>query len=152
ENGSATADEVDDFVAVVGLDLRCGPLIAGQDIEIAFNGDAAMVEAKVLQQIDDRRPRLNGARFAVDGNRLSCAGCGHVCVVDLFSHTAHYVAGTLGLARSWKRSWPRASPEVASITKAASSAVRRGMSNWIWALPSVLVVVWTSVRSAAPST
>src|SRR5579871_3490991 len=49
---SAAADEVDDFVAVAGNDLGVAPFLAGENFEIAFDGDAAILESKFAQKID----------------------------------------------------------------------------------------------------
>jgi hypothetical protein len=61
----AAADEVDYFVAVVGLDLGGGPLVAGEDFEVALDGHAAVVEAEFAQQINDRCAQLRGTGFTV---------------------------------------------------------------------------------------
>jgi hypothetical protein len=44
-DGSAAADELDDFVAVAWGDAGFGPLGAREDFEVAFDGDAAGIEA-----------------------------------------------------------------------------------------------------------
>jgi hypothetical protein len=45
----AAAYEVDDFVAVAGLDGGVGPLRTGENFEVAFNGYAAGWEIQVAQ-------------------------------------------------------------------------------------------------------
>jgi hypothetical protein len=64
--GSATADELDDFVAVVGSNWRGGPLRAREDFEVAFDGYAAERESEFSEEIFDRGARGHCATFAVD--------------------------------------------------------------------------------------
>jgi hypothetical protein len=45
----AAADEMDDFVAVAGLNGGVGPLRAREDFEVAFDGDATGGEIQVAQ-------------------------------------------------------------------------------------------------------
>ena len=45
----AAAYEVDDFVAVAGLNGGIGPLRAREDFEVAFDGDACGGEIQVTQ-------------------------------------------------------------------------------------------------------
>jgi len=45
----AAANEVDDFVAVTGLNGGIGPLRPRKDFEVAFNGYAARGETQVAQ-------------------------------------------------------------------------------------------------------
>lgn len=45
----AAAYEVDDFVAVAGLNGGIGPLRAGKDFEVAFNGYACGGEIQVAE-------------------------------------------------------------------------------------------------------
>jgi len=65
-NSSAAADEVDDFIAVVRLDLRSEPLITGENVEITFNGHAAVIETEFAQEVGDGSAGFGGVRFAVD--------------------------------------------------------------------------------------
>ena len=53
----AAADEVDDFVAVAGLDGSLVPLRARKDFEVAFDGDATGGKIQVLQEIGYRGAR-----------------------------------------------------------------------------------------------
>jgi hypothetical protein len=45
----AAAYEMDDFVAVAGLNGGIGPLRAGEDFKVAFDGDACVGEIQVTQ-------------------------------------------------------------------------------------------------------
>jgi len=65
----AAADEVDDFVAVAGGDLRIAPALARKNFEIAFDGDAAILESEFPQKIDYRCARCSRARFPIYINR-----------------------------------------------------------------------------------
>jgi hypothetical protein len=42
----ATADELDDFVAIAGFEWGGEPVWAGEDLEVAFDGDASGIEAE----------------------------------------------------------------------------------------------------------
>ncbi len=64
----AAANELDDFVAVAGGDLRFRPGCARKNFEIAFDGDAARLEGQGAQQIGDRGAGSDGASFPVDGD------------------------------------------------------------------------------------
>jgi hypothetical protein len=61
----AAADEVDDFVTVAGDDECLAPFLAGEDFEVAFDGDAAVFEAEIAQEIDDGGAGDCGAGLAV---------------------------------------------------------------------------------------
>src|SRR5690348_11606526 len=52
-NCSAAADEVDDFVGVVWLDGGFGPSGSGENVAIAFDGDALDVDAEMLDKLKD---------------------------------------------------------------------------------------------------
>jgi len=75
---SAAADEVDDFIGVVLLDARFGPLRARENVAIAFDGDALGVDAEVFKKLKDVQAVGNFAGFAVDGDGqdLLSAGLG----------------------------------------------------------------------------
>jgi hypothetical protein len=45
----AAAYEVDDFVAVAGLNGGCGPVRAREDFKVAFDGDACGGEIQVAE-------------------------------------------------------------------------------------------------------
>lgn len=64
-DGSAAADELHDLVVVARLDLRLGPFLAWKDLQIAFDGDAAAVQAEVAQQIGHRGARFGETCFSV---------------------------------------------------------------------------------------
>jgi hypothetical protein len=68
QDGSAAADELDDFVAVAGGDSGFGPFRAGQDFEVAFDGDAASIEAQFTEKIGDGGVGLCAASLSVYGN------------------------------------------------------------------------------------
>jgi len=67
-NCSAAADEVDDFVGVVWLDGGFGPSGSGENVAIAFDGDALDVDAEMLDKLKDVQAVGNVAGFAVDGD------------------------------------------------------------------------------------
>jgi hypothetical protein len=67
-DGSAAADELDDFEAVAGSDPRFGPFGAREDFEVAFDGDAAGIEAQIAEKIGDSGVRLCGAGLSVYGD------------------------------------------------------------------------------------
>jgi len=87
ERNSAAADEVNDFKAVIRLDLGLGPLRARKKVEIALDGDPPGREAEMLKQGGDAEAMGNLARLAVDDDR-------HCGVLD---------DGVLGLLRMAKR-------------------------------------------------
>lgn len=65
----AAADEVDNFVAVAGGDLRIAPALARKNFEIAFDGYAAIFQSEFPQKIDYRCARCSRARFPIYINR-----------------------------------------------------------------------------------
>ena len=67
------ADEVDDFEAVVRLDLRVLPVSARKNIEVALDGDAAAGHAQMIEQCDDVQAIRNFAALAVNCNDHICA-------------------------------------------------------------------------------
>jgi len=87
QEGSAAADELDDFVPVACGDAGIRPFGAGQDFEVALDGDAAGLEAQFAEKIRNRGVRLCGASLSVDGNG---DGCLHLQLTE----------GTRGLARN----------------------------------------------------
>lgn len=60
------ADEVNDFVVVTGLDLRAFPLSAKQNLEVAFDGHSAGVNAEMSEQAGDSEAVGDLFVFAVD--------------------------------------------------------------------------------------
>lgn len=64
----AAADELDDFVAVAGFDVRILPLRARQDFQISFDGNASRFEAQFTQQIRNCGVRIRRAAFSIHGN------------------------------------------------------------------------------------
>ena len=61
----AAADELDDFVAVAGLEWGSEPVWAGEDLEVAFDGDAAGIEAEFAEQVHHGGAGLRGALLSV---------------------------------------------------------------------------------------
>ncbi len=70
---SAAADEVDDFVAVFGLDAGGFPLDAGQNLEVALDGDTVCVQPERNNQGGHGEPGLDFMPYAVDGDAESFA-------------------------------------------------------------------------------
>jgi len=64
--GLAAADEVDDFEAVVGLDLGFVPEGAGKNIEVALDGDAVTAHFEVVQQCSHIQTVGDLARISVN--------------------------------------------------------------------------------------
>src|SRR5215470_13953253 len=62
----AAANELDNFVAVAGLDDGFLPVGTGENFKIAFDGDAAGIEAQFTKQIGHRGARTGGALLSVD--------------------------------------------------------------------------------------
>ena len=75
---SAAADEVDDFVGIVLLDVSFGPVRARKDVAITFNRDALCGNAQMAEQFRDIQAIGNFARFAIDNypQDLSSGGFG----------------------------------------------------------------------------
>ena len=63
---SAAAYEVDDFQFVSVVERGLGPLIAGDDVAVEFDGEAIGLHAEGLDQ-GGQGCGLGGLRFAVDG-------------------------------------------------------------------------------------
>ncbi len=61
----AAANEVDDLVAVAGCYLSGNPRTAGQNFEVALNGNAFGADTEVLQKPGHIEPIRNFAQFAV---------------------------------------------------------------------------------------
>jgi len=64
----AAADELDDFVAVARFDRGGEPVWAGEDLEVAFDGDASGIEAEFAEQVHHGGAGLPGALFSVYGD------------------------------------------------------------------------------------
>ena len=112
ERGSvrrAAADEVDDLDLVAVADGRFAVAGAGDDLEVALDGNLARIEAHVGQQLVDGEPRRNQPLFAVDGDA-------HVAQVDvpsgIFSTRARFQAV---LARAQDNPMPRLHKEDAMV-------------------------------------
>ena len=64
----AAAYEVDDFVAVAGLNCGIGPLRAREDFEVAFDGYARGREMQVAKQIGYCGAGRSFATLSIDGD------------------------------------------------------------------------------------
>jgi len=71
----AAAYEVDDFVAVAGLNGGMGPLRARENFEVALYGDAADREIQIAQQIGYCGALRSFATLSIDGD---CLGSFHL--------------------------------------------------------------------------
>jgi len=69
-----TAYELDNFVAVAAGDLRPGPLRAGQDFQVAFDGDASRVQSERFKKLQDSSAVNRRSGFAVYNDRDSFSG------------------------------------------------------------------------------
>jgi hypothetical protein len=64
----SSANEVDDFVAIAGLELGFGPLRSREDFAVALDRDASGREVQRTQQVQNRFANANGAVVAVDND------------------------------------------------------------------------------------
>jgi hypothetical protein len=74
----AAAYEVDDFVAVTGMDGGVGPLRAGENFEVAFDGNAPGWEIQVAQQIGYSGALRGFSALSIDGD---CLGRLHLLIL-----------------------------------------------------------------------
>jgi hypothetical protein len=68
EDFLAASYEMDDFVAVAGLNGGIGPLWAREDFEVAFDGDAAGGEIQVAKKIGNCGALRGFATLSIDGD------------------------------------------------------------------------------------
>jgi hypothetical protein len=66
----AAAYEMDDFVAIAGLNGGIGPLRAREDFEIAFDGDATGEKIQVAQQVGYCGALWGFAALSIDSDYL----------------------------------------------------------------------------------
>lgn len=66
ENELASADEVNDFVGIAGLNRSTLPICARQNVAVAFNRDTLRRNSQVCEKRGDIQTIRNFARLAID--------------------------------------------------------------------------------------